>query len=330
MNRITERIASGAVALLVAASFVLPVSAGPARTARAGQAVPRDGMDLSERLVAGPVVIIGRVTKAGVKFEVEVESVLRGEGVGPHLRIAFRGANLQRPIDEPPFTALEGERAIFVLEPWVDSSGDQPSPDLWQPAIGYRSRIPIPEEGGEALVEAVREIIAAQDDPDFDATRRRMLGWLSKRNPWLIDAALDQAARFALVDRTWIPALVAHALDTAPVRRRLVAEAIGRGFERHRFRPRKSRPGDLPASDAAEDEAVAALRDTLVRLARSDPDPAVRRTAVRFLPVAGVPEAVRLLRAIARDDPSLEVRYEAAAALRRSTAGKPGRSRRGR
>ena len=52
-----------------------------------------------------------------------------------------------------------------------------------------------------------------------------------------------------------------------------------------------------------------------MRLARTDEDAAVRRAAVRYLARAGVPRAAELLAAAAREDPSQDVRYEAAAAL---------------
>ncbi|GAB4372375.1 MAG: hypothetical protein Kow0062_08670 [Acidobacteriota bacterium] len=268
--------------------------------------------------------MLARVTRAAVKVELEVLRVLRGENLPTRLRVAFRGANLQRPVDEPGFSAIEGETAVFVLEPWVDSRGEQPAPDLFQPAIGYRSRIPIPEEGAEALLEAIEEILAIQDGADFDESRRRMLRWLSGENRWLIDVALAQAALYALADRNWTRALLDHADDASPVRRRLVAEAIGRGFERRRFAARRDPAGGRTRPARARDESVEALRETLVRLARTDEDAGVRRTAVRYLPRAGVRGVRELLAAIARDDPSLEVRYEAAAALRSLADGRNG------
>ncbi len=320
-TRLTRfRLRTASALVFAVASTVIIATSFPAGIARpasdAAAAALRDGTDLSERLVAGPVVVIGRVTKVAAKVQIEVEQVLRGEVPGPRLRIAFREANLQRDFGEPRFAAVEGERAVFVLEPWLDSAGDQPAADLFQPAIGYRSRIPIPAEGSEALLEALREILAIQDDVDFDESRRRMLDWLSGRNPWLIDVALAQAARYALADRSWVPALLEHVDDASAGRRRLVVEAIGHGFERHRFRRR--RPGGRsPDAGLGRDETVRRLRETLVRMARTDPDPEVRRKAVHFLPDAGLPEVRTLLLAISRDDPSLEVRYEAASALRR-------------
>jgi hypothetical protein len=66
-----------------------------------------------------------------------------------------------RQPDTARFEARDGETAIFVLTPWVDSRGRQPRPDLYMPAGFAGARIPLPLEGGEALLAAVREAWAS-------------------------------------------------------------------------------------------------------------------------------------------------------------------------
>lgn len=272
------------------------------------------GADLATRLVQGPVVVRGTVERLRIKGELSVIEVLRGADDLPReLEIAFRGANLERRLDDPPYELVEGEEAIFVLRPWVDSEGEQPRPNLFRPAVDFRSRIPLPIEGREAVLEAVSEIVTFQDVDGHEEGGRRLLRWLEGTNPWLVDVAVDQAARFAYANRDWIPGLAETSRDARPWRRERVAEAIGRGLERGRFGERQVR-----GERAVADEGRREVHETLVRLARVDEDDEVRRSAVRWLARVEVPNKQEILEAISKEDASQDVRYEAAAGLRRS------------
>lgn len=272
------------------------------------------GADLIRRISQGPVVVLARVEKVPGKAYLEVLDALRGpEDLPSRLRVAFRGANRMRKPGGRPFQVDEGEKAFFVLEPWLDSHGDWPKRDLFRPAGGYRARIPLPAEGTPALVEAVRALVAYEDDPDRSAAEGRLQGWLTGPNPYLVDVALDQAARLALAGPDWIPGLIARMTDVSPQRRQFAAKAVGLALSRGRLTPRKPGRRHLPG-DAAWGELVALCRESLVRLARSDPEPEVRRVAVSHLAMSGL-EVWRVLEAIAKEDPDQDVRYEAAAAL---------------
>ncbi|RMG43265.1 MAG: hypothetical protein D6718_12530 [Acidobacteria bacterium] len=306
---------AGTGGILLAALLSLAPVAGIARE-RPDPARPRDGADLLQRIAAGETVVLARVERRGAKARLAVEEVLRGTGVGETIRIAFRGDNLARPPGTPPFDPVEGEEAFWVLERYTDSAGDPVADDLFRPAAGYASRIPIPAEGARALDEAVREIVRYQDRPDRGAAEAQLVAWLSGTNPWLIDAALREASRFGLADEAWIPGLLAHARDASPERRRWALRAIGLALERGRLEPRRTlrpRPDEIESAG----ELVRACRELIVRLARTDESAEVRAEAVRLLPRAGVPEARRILEAIADEDPAQEVRYEAAAGLYR-------------
>lgn len=301
-------------ALIVALVGVVALG-GLALAEEPDEARPTSGDELASRLVAGPLVVIAHVERVGVKATLRIEDVLRGSPPGDAIELAWRGTNLMRPVDSPAFSIDEGETAVFVLAPWVDSRGEQPRPELYRPANGYLSRIPLPREGREALVEAVRSIVAFQDDPDHAAAVSRLRNWALGVNPWLVDVALDQAARFCYATPAWIPALLERANDARPRRRLWTVEAIGTAFARGRFDDRDDAERGLPRLEVDED--VRALRETLVRLARTDEDPRVRRSAVEWVGAIGFDNAPEILRAAAEDDPSQEVRYEAAAALAR-------------
>lgn len=226
------------------------------------------------------------------------------------LRLAFRGANLERPLDSPPFEVIEGEEAVFVLRPWIRSDGEESAPDLFMPAAGFGSRVPLPVEGREALVAAIEAIIAFQDADDHNAALDQLGRWLEGTNPWLIDVALSQAARYSYADERWIPGLLARSNDASPKRRAWAADAIGIAMSRGRFGEREQ-----AASALVETDGQGELRETLIRLARTDLDAIVRRRAVVWMAKNDLPGAREILDVISRDDESQDVRYEAAAGL---------------
>lgn len=267
-----------------------------------------------QRLSAGPVVVLATVVRVETKAALQVREVLRGSRLPETIRLAYRGNNLMRQPDSAPFEARDGETAIFVLTPWVDSRGRQPKPDLYMPAGFAGARIPIPPEGGEALRVAVREIVFHQDDVEAGQAAR-ILGWIGGRNPWLIDAGLVIAGELALADEDWAPVLLDRLRDVTPERRLRTLNAIGAAMARGRI--------GSPAGRLEIDERVAACQEAIVRLARTDPEFEIRAAAVRELARAGIPGARDVLASIAKDDPSQDVRYEAAAALVRGVRGDP-------
>ena len=277
---------------------------------------PRDGAELLERLSAGPVVVLATVVRVETKAALQVREVLRGDSLPTTIRLAYRSNNLMRQPDSPPFQARDGEMAIFVLTPWVDSRGRQPKPDLYMPAGFAGARIPLPPEGGEALLVAVREIVLHQDDVSA-GQEPRIRRWIAGPNPWLIDAGLVVAGRLAMADEDWVPVLLERLRDATPERRLRTLEVIAGAMARGRI-------GD-PGGDLEIDERVEACQEAIVRLARTDPEFEIRVAAVKALAQAGIPGAREILASIAKDDPSQEVRYEAAAALVKGVRGDPSR-----
>jgi hypothetical protein len=289
----------------------LPCGAGDRRSDDE-PAAPRDGAELLERLSAGPVVVLATARRVDGKLQLSVKEVLRGGSLPETLRVAFRGNNLMRQPDTAPFQAREGETAIYVLTPWVDSRGRQPKPELFMPAGFAGARIPLPPEGGEALLAAVREIVVHQDDVEA-GQEARVLGWISGQNPWLIDAGLVIAGQLVMADVDWVPILLERLRDASPERRLRALAVIGGAMERGRI-------GD-PGGDLEIDERVEACQEAVVRLARTDPEFEIRASAVKIVARAGIPGAREVLGVIAKDDPNQNVRYEAAAALVRGVRG---------
>ena len=193
---------------------------GPVRAAADDDqpALPRDGAELLTRISAGPIVVLATVIRVETKAALTVREVLRGGSLPPTIRLAYRGNNLMRQPDSAPFATRDGETAVFVLTPWVDSRGRQPKADLFMPAGFAGARIPLPPEGGEALLEAVREIVVHEDDVEA-GQEARVLRWISGPNPWLIDAGLVIAGQLVMADKDWVPVLLERLRDVRPERR---------------------------------------------------------------------------------------------------------------
>lgn len=267
--------------------------------------IVRDGVELAARLLAGELIVIADVVDVDLRCQLRVQETLRGTAPDP-LRVAFRGANLERRAGDPAFEPRIGERAVFVLGPTLDSRGEPDHSGLLAPRGGARARLPIPAEGETAFLDAVRGIVRLQDLPDQAEIDRQVVQWLAGPNPWLIDAGLDFAARFPIDAEGAIERLLDRTNDTTPNRRRRAALAVSQWLQVR-----------APASplDSAESESREAGVQALIRLARTDTAPAVRVAAVEQLVRLAPPGGLALLRAIASEDRSQDVRYAAAAGV---------------
>ncbi len=239
-----------------------------------------------------------------------VEETLRGRGIPARITVAFRALNCGRDPGTPAFTVQENDRAVFVLTAVADTEAGTAKGDLFRPLGGAAARIPLPAEGAQALLDALRQIIAHQDQDDFAAGAEDLNRWLTGVNPWLIDAALAQLARLGLGDRAMAPGLVARTHDASPERRIRALQALGAALSRGRLADPRAEKSPVGA-----DEILEAATEAIVRLARTDPEAQVRRAAVRELGRVNTERAKTILAAVQHDDPAQDVRYEAAAAL---------------
>lgn len=282
----------------------------------------RDGVDLTQRLSGGPVVALARVEDAGLKFRLHLLEIYRGpEDLPDPLRVAYRSDNVARRPEDPPFAAVPGEEAVFVLERWTDYYGELGDEDLFRPSLGYRSRIPLPAEGRQALLDAVEALIAYEDSEQRAEAEAELRSWLDEPNPWLIDAALYHASQVGPPGRDWLDSLVRFSAHTNPRRRTMALEALGIGLSRGRFEDSRSsfaRNPALAGTLATEGgEAARRARQALVRAARSDESAQVRRTAVEAMGRSGLEDLGPILEVIAEQDEDQDVRYEAAVLLHR-------------
>jgi hypothetical protein len=304
--------------------LLLPlVPSGPTTFAdeeEAARARVRDGADLSKRLSSGPVVIRGKVVDDGIKATVEIEHVYRTPYELPRqLEIAYRGLNASRERGMPRFEVVPSEEAVFVLRRWTDYYGELGDEDLYQPAWDYRSRIPVPPEGRQGLLEAIDALIRFKDAENRAQAEGELRSWLDGRNPWLIEAALSHAATHGPADGSWVRALVEHAQAADPERRRLALVAMGLGLSRGRLgeAAKPDAPAEIGSQQTASDQRELCRR-ALIQAARTDGDPDVRRVAVRALGRSGLEGIQSVLEVIASNDDNQEVRYEAETILLRA------------
>ncbi len=305
-------IASRRVALLLLVLGLLVVFGAAQARGRRDPAIPQDGLDLHHRVAAGSVIVLGKVEEVKRKAFLRVEEVLRGDpkAIPGLLRVAFFGVNRGRNAGQAPFRVAEGERAVFILARWTDSRGDLRGSDLFRPEGLAKAKIPIPAEGAQALLEAVRALVAYHDSPRRGQVEAELAQWLKGSNNWLVDVALDEAARFSIAGPEWIPGLLLRTRDVNPLRRRLALEAMGTALARGRL----GRTGQVSGAQSGE-ELMAMVREALVRHARTDEDASVRLACVNWLPEAGLRDLEALLKSISRDDPDQNVRYTASTKL---------------
>ncbi len=299
--------------VLVLSLLVLVAPLSLARPAdQLDPATVMDGLDLHQRLGRGAVVVIATVDAIKGKAYLRVEEVLRGDeaSLPKRMAVAYRGVNRGRKVGEDPFDTKVGERAVFILEAWTDSWGESRNVELFRPEGLAKARIPLPREGAEALLEAVRRIVDYDDSPRRALAEARLVEWLSGENRWLIDVALSDAARYSLATADWIPGLLKRSRDVSSARRLLALQAMGEAFSR----------GRLGGPDNVHQEGdgggmAQSVRDALIQHARADEAFEVRRICVEYLPALGVADLAALLGSIAQDDPHQDVRFAASVAL---------------
>lgn len=277
----------------------------------------RDGVDIFSRTCEAPVIVLAHVDKVGIRASLTVQETFRGRDLPGRLTLAFRAVNLGRESGAAALAIKDDDRAVFILTPALDSEGAPTKGNVYRPVGGALARIPLPAEGGEALLEALRQIVAYQDAGNLTTGAEDLNRWLTGVNPWLIDVALDQLARLGLADREMAPGLISRTNDANPERRIKAVGAIGTALSRGRFTDRRAQRDPT----AGPDDLATSGFETIVRLARTDADARVRRAAVKELGRLRTERTAEILAAIERDDPAQDVRYEAAAAL----AGGPAR-----
>jgi len=273
-------------------------------------------LNLFQRAARASLVVHVRVHEGALRFAlVDVLEVLKGSAPAERLRIAFRDFNFSRPRGTDPITFPNGEEEILFLTPYSQVPRSQKKKekysDVFELLLGAQGRITVPAEGAGAIFDAVRRLVqVAAQDPASQV--EGLQGLLDSENPVLPEAGLEEMARLRAATPVLYPRLIRLLRNPSPRLRIRSLTLVQQIFS--------SRP-PLPRSGSAEealDEAGESLAAVLER-ARNDPDAAVRVQAVQAL--AAWPEHADVeadLRAIASQDASQEVRFEAERALFRA------------
>ena len=293
---------------------VLLIALGLSGATRAVTEPPPDPIrrSLYEWMGMAPIVVAGDVVSDDGKFtQVVVREAIKGAAApGTTLLIDVRGANRDR---DPGVKPLKFDRAVgYLLLLRTAPRTSDPNHPVFELVRGVQGARPLPAEGRPATLDAARKLAALQERHDDELLWSSLPAFLEDDNPVLVDVTLDMFIKFRRGDATLVPVLE-PLLDhpTPDVRDRSIL-LVGRILAR------------LGPADLAERSVVVG---EITSKARRDEDPRVRRTAtaaLAVLPDAGIDEA---LRAIARDDPDQDVRFEAERAVFERGQGGARRSR---
>jgi hypothetical protein len=255
---------------------------------------------IAAEIVADDGRFVRAITRQSIKGELVADTVVL---------IDLRQANRDREAGTPALDLGKGRSYVVLLSP--SSRGkNEPHPvfDLVRGVLGSK---PIPPEGGAAMIAALARLAAVQERNDDDLLWATLPDFLEDQNPVLVDAALELYVKFRRETVALIPVVQPLLEYPRPDVRRRAALVLGRAL---------ARPG---GTDAPERAAVIA---ELTGRARRDDDGSVRRQATVALAALADPGIDETLRAIARDDPDQDVRFEAEKALsERSRAATRGR-----
>ncbi len=253
----------------------------------------------------------------------EVLHVFKGDYTRPYLTIVpFR----QDYASEKPWLRSEvfreGREYVLFLDPYHEEAkaGDFPveTPEAAPPEENslfvvlnaHLGVLDVPAEGGEALTGALERFASILALREFDLQARAFRALLREPNPYLLEAGLDEVARFRLATEDDLDPLEATLGSVRPSFRRSAAEILGQiGDDARRAGRRLSRQSEIV--------------DRIAARALTDEAAEVRAESARSLGLLGGPEAGALLRRISRQDADQQVRYSAEVALAEIEGGLP-------
>jgi len=255
-------------------------------------------IDLWEKTFRSELVVRTTVLDGDDRLaRMRVDEVLKGAYAREELRIVFRAANFTRKTWEEKVSFATGQHLILFLDRYR-KNGVLQAEDQFELFRGTNGREEVPSEGEDAYLQAIRRFVSIQGIDSQLARWEASRKMLSETNPFLVDAGFEQVLKFRLEDASLVPALLGH-LDSETVAfRQKAVRCFAQLFEGTTLRE-----GDLPTEDH--------VRDLLLNKAMKDPSPDVRVESIKALSVWKDPELVASLRAIAGQDPSQAVRYQA-------------------
>ncbi len=253
-------------------------------------------LGLYEWMATAPIVIAADIVTDDGKF---VEAIARTTVKGRLAKdtvvlVDVRRANRDREMGTASVDLVKGRAYLLLLKP--STRGKREPYPVFDLVRGVRGAKGLPPEGRAATITAVVRLAEVQERKDDDFLWAALPDFLQDQNPTLIDEALELYVKFRRESVALVPIVQPLLEHPRPDFRRRAALLLGRVLVRAGIADIPERP-----------QVVAELTGR----ARRDDDVTVRReatSALAPLPDAGIDET---LRAIARDDPDQDVRYEA-------------------
>lgn len=266
---------------------------------RASAAV--EPLTLYQKIARAPLVVRARaLSDATRRPRVEVTEVFKGS---PPSRILTVAPHLEDQASPTPWLKREvfhkGEESILFLTPYLDEFGRDEGPDTFALLNADQGKLEVPSEGADALVEALRRIVAVNSLSQHDLQAEALRGMLGDRNPYLVEAALTECAKFRLAESGDIGRLMVLIENRRDSFRAgslaLVAQVLT----------------DASASGRDAVEGRAAVFEKIAATARLDSSELVRTRAVDAIEAFADRPALSLLENIGVKDASQSVRYAA-------------------
>ncbi|MBI3450333.1 MAG: HEAT repeat domain-containing protein [Acidobacteria bacterium] len=266
-------------------------------------------LTLFQRVGRSPWVFFGQVKSSDKRFvSVSVVEVLKGSYAQPGLRVIYKLENFLRKSYEDRIEFHAGERGVFFLKRYETDRPDgrledwMKADDLFASSFGAQGRFVLPEEGGGAYVEAIREFVRASGLADPPAEEAAILGFLDSPNPHIQQAGLEQTIERRLAGPAQTELLLRLSESPREPVRLDALQILGQVAE------------DLRASGGRlEDQAdiVNRLKAKVI----GDGGDLFRAEAVKVVAALGGADERAFLERLAKDDASQLVRYEAGRAL---------------
>jgi len=253
-------------------------------------------LGLYEWMAVAPIVVAADVIADDGKFVVALVGtpVKGGLSQGAAIEVDLREANRDREPGVPALDLAKGRSYLLLLRPGTRGL-KEPKP-VFSLERGLQGAKALPLEGSEATIEAVVRLAQVQERRSDEFLWATLPEFLEDTNPVLVDATLEMYVKFrreGVAELSRLEPLLDH---PRPDFRRRATLLIGRVLAR----PAAAAIPERPAIVAA-----------LTGRARRDDDAGVRREATAALaplPDTGIDVT---LRAIAKDDPDQDVRFEA-------------------
>jgi hypothetical protein len=280
---------------IVLCALLLAAAGTPARSA------PRT---LYEKLAFGRTVILGTCIEQGRFAHVDVNEVLKGDLEFQRIQIAYRLANMGRAsLADDKIAWSLGQRSILILVPDETEDGRVREADRFLLDGSDDGKVDVPEEGADALLQAVRRMLEIQRIADQEEQWEAQRELLDEINPHLVEAGFQEVLKFRLgrpgmlsvLDRYLTHPRDSFRLDALRVLAQILEAAARRG---------------------QKVDGLETIGGDLLAVLRGDAVAEVRAEAVRTARLTGREDLPEVLREAARSDPAQRVRYEAQVALK--------------